>query len=327
MRKDQYKLSLQVDQPLWDGGQSKAQRDLSDAQYAEQAGQLDVDMYGLEERIEEVYFGILMLDSRIEGAENMIALLKGNWDQAKSLVRGGAVLQSDADALEAELLSARQSLAALSSSRDAYKRVLELFIGEPVSNGLDRPRMPSRRDVPRPEIKLIDAKIGTLNAQEKLLKSSLMPRFSAFAQGWYGYPGLDMFQSMTSGEWTWNAVIGIRMNWNVSALFTQKNHQEQIQTARSQAEIQKDLFTFNTSLQSISLDANLSRLQNTVTEDERIAELRRSIRKAAESKYRNGTITATELLKAISDETTATISAESHALELLKTAYQSRHNQ
>ncbi|MBQ6576597.1 MAG: TolC family protein [Bacteroidales bacterium] len=326
IRKDQYELSLQIDQPIWDGGQSKAQHELYDAQSTEQIKQLDVDMYSLEERINELYFGILMLDSRIESSENMIALLRGNWEQAKALVRGGVTTRSDADAMEAELLGTEQSLTALSSSRDAYRKVLELFIGEPAVGNLIMPEMPQRRESLRAELQLLDAKINTLNAQEKLLKSSLMPRVSVFAQGWYGYPGLDMFQSMTSGQWTWNAIIGVKMNWNVSALFTHKNNLKQIQTARSLSEVKKDLFTFNTSLQSISLDADMERLHNTAADDQRIIELRRNVRMAAESKYRNGTITATELLKAITDETTAGISAQTHALELLRTAYQSQHN-
>ena len=52
IRKDQYQLSVQVNQPLWDGGQSRARRELAQAQAQEQAGQLDVDMYSLEKRID-----------------------------------------------------------------------------------------------------------------------------------------------------------------------------------------------------------------------------------------------------------------------------------
>lgn len=326
IRKDQYQLSLQIDQPLWDGGQSKARRELADAQSIEQIRQVDVEMYSLEERINELYFGILMFDSGINSSEIMINLLKGNWEQAKALVRGGLALQSDADVLEAELLGAEQSLKALYSGRNAYMKVLELFIGEAAEGGLVRPGMPQQRESPRAEIQLIEAKINTLKAQENLLKSSLIPTFGVFAQSWYGYPGLDMFQSMTSGRWRWNAIFGVKMSWNVSALFTHTNSLRQIQAARSLSEVQKDVFNFNTSLQGISLDADMERLENTAADDQRIIELRRNVRMAAESKYRNGTITATDLLKAIADETAARISAESHALELLKKAYESQHN-
>ena len=326
IRKDQYQVSVQVDQPLWDGGQGRARRELAEAQAREQSGQLDVDMYALEQRIDELYFGILMLDSRIAQSDVMISLLKSNWEQAKAMVRGGVALQSDADAIEAEILQAGQSLASLQSARDTYRQVLEFFIGESLPETLERPSMPSRRVSPRPELTLLDAKIGTLTAQEGLIKSSILPRVSLFAQGWYGYPGLDMFKSMTSADWTWNAIVGVRMNWNVSALFTRNNQLQQVSTAKTQAEVQKDLFSFNTRLQSIGLDADVSRLQNQATEDARICQLRRRIRQSAESQYRNGTITIAQLLKAITDETTAEAAAENHVLELLKIAYESRHN-
>ena len=326
IRKDQYQVSVQVDQPLWDGGQGRARRDLAEAQAREQSGQVDVDMYALEGRIDELYFGILMLDSHIAQSDVMISLLKSNWEQAKAMVRGGVALQSDADVIEAEILQAGQSQSSLRSARDTYRQVLELFIGEPLPETLKRPSMASQHVTLRPELALLDAKIGTLTAQEELVKTSILPRVSLFAQGWYGYPGLDMFKSMTSADWTWNAIVGIRMNWNISALFTRNNQLQQISTAKSLAEVQKDLFSFNTRVQSIGLDADISRLQSQAAEDGRISELRRSIRQGAESKYRNGTITATELLKAIADEAAAEVAAESHSLELLKTAYESRHN-
>ena len=326
IRKDQYQASVQVDQPLWDGGQGRAQRELAEARALEQAGQLDVDMYALEQRIDDMYFGILMLESRISQSETMISLLKSNWEQAKAMIRGGVALQSDADAIEAEILQAGQSLSSLRSALDTYRQVLEIFIGEPLPEELERPSMPRARETSRPELTLLDAKIGTLTAQEGLIKTSILPRISLFAQGWYGYPGLDMFKSMTSADWSWNAIVGIRMNWNVSALFTRDNQLQQISTAKSQAEVQKDLFSFNTRLQSIGLDADVSRLQNQATEDARICQLRRRIRQSAESQYRNGTITIAQLLKAITDETTAEAAAENHVLELLKIAYESRHN-
>ena len=326
IRKDQYQASVQVDQPLWDGGQGRAQRELAEARALEQAGQLDVDMYALEQRIDDMYFGILMLESRISQSETMISLLKSNWEQAKAMIRGGVALQSDADAIEAEILQAGQSLSSLRSALDTYRQVLEIFIGEPLPEELERPSMPRARETSRPELTLLDAKIGTLTAQEGLIKTSILPRISLFTQGWYGYPGLDMFKSMTSADWSWNAIVGIRMNWNVSALFTRDNQLQQISTAKSQAEVQKDLFSFNTRLQSIGLDADVSRLQNQATEDARICQLRRRIRQSAESQYRNGTITIAQLLKAITDETTAEAAAENHVLELLKIAYESRHN-
>ena len=326
IRKDQYQASVQVDQTLWDGGQGRAQRELAEARALEQAGQLDVDMYALEQRIDDMYFGILMLESHISQSETMISLLKSNWEQAKAMIRGGVALQSDADAIEAEILQAGQSLSSLRSALDTYRQVLEIFIGEPLPEELERPSMPRARETSRPELTLLDAKIGTLTAQEGLIKTSILPRISLFAQGWYGYPGLDMFKSMTSADWSWNAIVGIRMNWNVSALFTRDNQLQQISTAKSQAEVQKDLFSFNTRLQSIGLDADMSRLQNLAAEDARICQLRKGIRQSAESQYRGGTITTAQLLKAIADETSAEATAESHSLELLKTAYESRHN-
>ena len=328
IRKFQYQLSVQADQTLWDGGRTRAQKELAAAESAEQAGSVDVDFYALEGRINELYFGILMLDNRIGRTESLLSLLGSNLEQVRAMVRGGVAMQADADALEAECLGAEQTLARLRSTRESYRRVLSLFIGSELGKGdLPEPPMPSRTvQAPRPELKLLDAKIRTADARETMEKAAVLPRFSLFAQSWYGYPGLDMFKSMTTGDPTFNAIVGLRMSWNVSAFYTRSNHRRQLEIAREQARVQKDIFSFNTTLQQVQLDAELDRLQETLATDERIAELRRSVRQGAESRYRNGVIPMTELLSAIHEEDAAENARAADALELLKTAYELKYN-
>ncbi|MBQ9888378.1 MAG: TolC family protein [Bacteroidales bacterium] len=326
IRQDQYQISLNVSQTLWDGGQSKAEKELAEALSRVDAGSLDVDFYALEERVDELYFGALMLKWRMEQAEALKSLLQSNLDQVRSMIRGGVAMQSDADALEAELLGAEENIASLSTARENYLQALSLFTGERIEV-LHIPEMPSRMEgFVRPELSLLDERLDALDLQKRLVKTATMPRFSLYAQGWYGYPGLDMFRSMTSPDWTWNAIVGVRMTWNVSAFFTQGNSLRKLDVARGQAQVQRDLFKFNTSLQESQQSRELSYLEEIVSRDERIAQLRRNVREAAESKYRGGVIGLNDLLKAITDENNAETSRRGHELELLKTAYQINHN-
>lgn len=326
IRQDQYQVSLNVSQTLWDGGQSKVERELAQAQARVDEGSLDVDFYALEQRIDDLYFGALMLQGRIEQADAMKTLLQSNLDQVRSMIRGGVAMQSDADALEAELLGAEENIASLRAARDNYLQALSLFTGERIE-ALSTPAMPSRREgFVRPELSLIDARLGTLDLQERLVKATTMPRFSLYAQGWYGYPGLDMFKSMASSDWTWNAIVGVRMSWNLSAFFTLGNSLRKLDDARGQAQVQRDIFNFNNLLQNSQQSRELARLEEMVARDARIAELRRNVRESAESKYRGGVIVLNDLLKAITDENNAETSRHGHELELLKTAYQINHN-
>ena len=110
MRKDQYKVAIDVSQNIWDGGQSKANRAIAEAEAAEQRNRVDVDLYDLQSRVENLYFGILLLDERVAQTEALISLLESNLSRMRVYCKNGVAMQADADAVEAELLTARQTL-------------------------------------------------------------------------------------------------------------------------------------------------------------------------------------------------------------------------
>ncbi len=324
IRKDQYKLAIDVTQNIWDGGLSKANREIAQADAAEQRSRVDVALYDLQSRVDNIYFGILLLDERVAQTESLIEVLESNLNRMRVYYNNGVAMQSDVDAVEAELLVARQTLSQVEASRTSYRRMLEVFIGQKLTDEkLQRPEMTDvvDRNSARPELALFEAQAAKLNAQRNAINVSLMPQFSAFAQAYYGYPGLDMFKSMVSSEWTLNAMAGVRMMWNVGAFYSKKNNMNKLNVAERQVAIQRDVFLFNTQMQTTQDDGEIARLRTAVDDDKRIVELRRSVRVAAESKLENGVIDATELLTKIADETTAILNRSMHEIELLQAIY------
>ena len=328
LRKDQYRVQLEVSQTLWDGGKSAADRQIAEAEAAEQARATDVDLYALEGRVDDLYFGILLLDERIAQTRLTIDLLRSNLDKVRSLQRHGVAMQHDADAVEAELLSAGQQLAQIGAMRASYRRMLELFIGTQLG---DVPLLrPEVAEVPdgesaRPELQLFDARIDRLTARERLVRAATRPRFGLFAQGYYGYPGLDYFGSMMASDWTWNAVVGIRMSWNIGGYYTKQNTLKTLDATKRQVEVQRDIFLFNNRLERTENDGEIVRLRRALADDDRIVQLRRSVREAAESQLRNGVIDTNDLLRKITDESRAAIARSSREIELLKAIYELKH--
>ena len=233
-------------------------------------------------------------------------------------------MQADIDVVEAELLSTRQTLGQVESSRASYRRMLEVFIGQALNTEqLERPAMVElkSRTSARPELALFEAQENKLAAQRKAINTSLMPRFSAFAQGYYGYPGMDMFKNMVSSDWSFNAIVGVRMSWNIGAFYTRCNNLEKLNAAQKQIAVQRDVFLFNTQMQTTQDDGEIARLRKAIEDDNRIVELRRRVRMAAESQLENGVIDATDLLRKITDETSATLARSTHEIELLQAIY------
>ena len=328
MNKDQYKAALELNQTLWDGGKSEADKRIARAEAAEQARSADVDLYALQGRVDNLFFGILLLDERIAQTRLTLDLLRSNLEKVRALQRNGAAMQSDADAVEAELLTVNQQLTQVTASRDSYRRMLEIFTGRPLDGErLERPDAsePRSMESSRPELALFDATADKLTAQERLVKAATRPRFGLFAQGYYGYPGMDYFQSMMSPDWSWNAMAGVKMSWNFGAYYTRKNSLAKLRTAKEQVEVQREIFLFNTRLQTAEESGDIARLRKVLADDDRIVALRRSVREAAESKLRNGVIDTDDLLRKITDEAAAATARSAREIELLKTIYELKH--
>ena len=324
IHRDQYKVSIDMSQHIWDGGKSRADKAIAKAEAEEQRSRVDVSLYDLQSRVDNLYFGILLLDERKAQTEVLIELLASNLARLQTYYKNGVAMQADVDAVEAELLAARQTLGQVESSRMSYRRMLEIFIGQPLTaDNLERPAMQQlqSRTLARPELALFEAQESILTAQRKAINVSLMPRFSAFAQVYYGYPGLDMFKSMVSSDWSFNAIAGVRVSWNIGAFYTKRNNLDKLNAAEKQIAVQRDVFLFNTQMQTTQDDGEIARLRQAITDDSRIVELRRRVRMAAESQLKNGVIDATDLLRKISDETAAALARSTHEIELLQSIY------
>ena len=324
IHKDQYKVSIDITQNIWDGGQSKADKSLAQAEATEQRSRTEVSLYQLQSRVDDLYFGILLLDEKVAQTITLIEVLESNLKRVQTCFDNGTAQQSDIDIIEAELLTARQSLQQVEASRANYRQMLEIFIGTNLTHDkLERPDMnePTCRVSARPELTLFDAQQRKLDAQRNMINTSVMPRFSAFAQGFYGYPGLDMFKSMMSSEWRLDGMIGVKMSWNIGAFYTKNNDIKKLDIKQQQIDIQRDVFLFNSNLQTSHEDSEIARLRKVIDDDDRIVELRHRVRIAAESQLTNGVIDTTELLKKISDETIAKLNKSSHEIELLQATY------
>ncbi len=325
---DQYKIALDVNQAIWDGGTSRAHRKLARAEAAEQRLGSDVSIYSLEERINSIFFGILLLDENYATAQSRQELLNANYARLESMHRNGVALQSDLDLIKVEQLTLEQQIAQNRASRANFVIMLEMFMGENLGDRkLVKPQevTVSLLQNNRPEIGLIDAKIAGIDARQGLLNTSVTPKFYFFAQGFYGNPGLDMFKSMTSREWSWNAILGVRMQWNISALFTRGTDLKRLENARSALNVQRDIFTFNSSLQTSRQTGEIARMRKALEGDDQIVALRTNIRCTAESQREKGVIDTATLLQRISDEAVARNTRSIHEIELLKTICELKH--
>lgn len=324
LAKDQYRVQLDVNQKIYDGGKASSERAITQAQDVEQKAQTDVDLYSLNKRVNDLYFGALLMDESIKQTEMTLEMLNGNLDKLRAHVRGGIATSADESQLRAEILTVEQSKTTMEWNRQAFIHMLEILIGKHIGEQqlvVPNAAEPISSTIDRPELRLIDAKIGTINARERAINASVLPVISAFGQAFYGYPGYNTFENMVNRKWSLNALVGVRATWSLSSLYDRKNNLSRLNTARQQAELQREAFLVNTRLEVSHENDEIKRLRELIASDATIVSLRRDVRQAEESKLRNGIIDIHRLVERITDENTAAQAQILHNIELLKTIY------
>ena len=323
LKKDQYRVGIDVQQTVYDAGNIKSQKEIARRQGELQSRQNEVTMYNVRKSVNEMYFSLLLVDEQIRLNADLQTVLEGNEKKLAAMLKGGTASESDWQNVKAERLNVVQKMTGLQSQRTALARMLSIFCGIEV-NGLVKPEMPENMNPSinlRPELKALDAQLRLTDAQERALDAAMMPRLGVFAQGYYGYPGYNMFEDMMSRKFSWNGMIGARLTWNIGALYTRKNDKAKLQVQRETTEVNRERFLFDNNLEQIEQNENISRYRQMMTDDEEIISLRSSIRKAAESKLAHGIIDVNDLVREINSENKARVERCIHEIEMLKEIY------
>lgn len=320
--KDQYQIVAELQQIIWDGGIVKSAKDIARAGRTEARHKLTADIYALNERVQQLFFGILMLDCQIEQNSVFLANLRRNLSAVESCFRNGTVMQSDVDAVRVELLNAEQQEVKMRYARKSYIDMLSLFTGKQYADDVsfEVPEVAVRPDLTvnnRPELNLFAARENTLSVRNKSLYSGFMPKFGIFIQGGYGNPGLDMFRD----EFRPFYVAGVRFSWNFGKLYTLKNERRDISANKLLIDAERNTFLLNTKIQAVGEDRNIDALSEQIRKDKEIVNLRTRIREAAEAGNRNGTVSVTDMLTEINKEYIARITLECRRIEMIMAIY------
>lgn len=324
----QYKVGVDLTQTVWDGGVSKARREIVKAEYEVNKAELGSKMYEIRKQVENLYFASLLTDAQIRQIELSAQLLENNRDRLEAMLVNGVAMQSDVDMLEARLLEVRQNLVSARSAHGNYLDLLSLFIGKRIGDqSLEVPSadIPRSKECMRPELQAIDARIRANSSSLKSIKADIMPKIGFFAQAYYGYPGFDYFKSMSDCNPSFNVIGGLKISWNVGALYTRSNRIDKLRLSSLNAENDRDIFMFNNKLERETSNSRIYELDKIMADDSRIVELRRNVRKAAEAQLENGVIDATALLDKITAESQASLTQAYHNIQRIQYIYQLKY--
>lgn len=318
--KDQYKFYAQADQVIYDGGIIKNQKQTAGANEVVQQQNLEVQLYTLYDRVNQLFFGALLIDEQLKRNGLFQRDIQNGINKAKALVANGVAYRSSVDELSAQLLQAQQSRVELAATKKAFLDMLGLFIDDKLDDStiLEKPAAPALTDsITRPELLAFDSQTKIYDLQGKLLKDQLRPKISFFVQGGYGRPGLNFL----SNNFEWYYTGGLRLLWNFGSLYSLKNNQHLLDINKSSLDVQKETFLFNTKILQKQQDTNVEKYDSLIDKDDAIIELRASVKKAAYAQLENGVLSAHDYINQVNAEDQARQSKILHEMQLLQAQY------
>lgn len=323
LSKDQYKLYGEVVQPITDLFTLKHQKELLLSNTKAEVQKIEVELYKLKERINQLFFGILLIDAQIQQTESLKKDIQLGLDKTNAAIANGNALKSSAMVLQAEQLKVVQRTTELKATRRGYVDMLALFIQLPLDTGitLERPVVTLvNNGINRPELRLFAAQRSIFDAQNKLISARNLPRASLFFQSGFGRPALNFLSNDFDSYYTG----GIRFTWNLSNFYTSKNERLNLGINQDIIALQQETFLFNTNLTLKQQNAEITKLQELISSDQEIIQLRQNISTIAKNQLEYGTITSNDYLTYLNAADQAQQGLLLHQVQLLLAQYNAK---
>lgn len=318
--KDQYRLYSEVSQPITDLFVVKDNKKLIETNAEVETQKVEVEIYKLRERINQLFFGILLIDEQLKQTDLLKKDIQSGIDKTNVAIQNGTATKSSANILKAELLKANQRIIELKATRKGYAEMLSHFIGTAIDENTTlqkpTPQIVSNT-INRPELKLYNLQKKTFDLQSKLITAKNLPRFSLFFQGGLGRPALNMLSNDVQGYY----IGGLRLNWNLTGFYTYNKEKKILTVNQSFIDIQRETFLFNTNLNLRQQNSEITKVQELIETDSDIISLRESVKHTTKTQLENGTATTNDYLISVNAEDQARQNLILHEIQLLMAQY------
>ena len=321
--KDQYKVVGEVSQLLYNGGATRAQKQLIKAQSAVQAQAVETQLYALKQRVSNLYFGVLLIDAQLSQNQLNVETVQSQLEKAEVALKNGTTLPSNVAELKAELVRLAMQRTEYEATKAMYLQMLSTFIGKdlPSDTVLNRPKPTTLGAANhRPELKGFDLQQSVLDIQGRQLTSEYLPKIGLFFQGAYGRPTLNIVKN----EFDFNYIAGVRLQWNLSPLYSLSNKKQLLQLQGESLSADRKAFLMSTELDLTQQQTQISKLQRLMEQDKESVALRHLVAQAAQVQLDNGVITTHEYLQKVNAENLAKQTLLLHEIQLLQ-AQENQH--
>ena len=315
--KDQYKATLTLNQLIYGGGTIDAAIAEENAKSITQLQKVNVELYQLKPKINQIYFSILLTQEKKKILLAKQKQVKEKLKEVKAGVKYGALLPTSDAILESELLKVEQQLKDTESTKQNLMQTLEKYIGIPVSNAstftYPENTIDQTNSISRPELELFNLQKSQIDNTSSMLQKNRLPKVYGFAQGGYGNPGLNMLDNSFQAFY----YVGLKLNWNVFDWNKTKKQTQALELNKQIIESEREEFKLQTNIQLEQQAIEVEKYKEFINSDQTIISLQNQILKTAESQLKNGVITSSNYMDQLTDLYEAEINLKTHEIQLL----------
>lgn len=294
--RDNYKVTVDVTQLIWDGGATKSKINLEEKAHLIDQAKVESEIYGLKEKVTKLYFGLISIDIALEQLKIMAAELDNRIDDLTAGVRAGVVLESSLNALKAERLRLDQSIDANRAQRSQIVSTIYSLTGAKIDTNdvvaIPNLPIPNQDAFIRPDYKLFDLQNTYLSSASQALNAKRLPKLAAFARAGYGKPGLNMLSS----EFSTFAIVGARLSWNIWDWNSTSRERQSLKIQQNIVNYRKTTYNENCTAQLNASLELINSLERQIQKDEQIVQLLEKTVRESASQLKNGVITSSSYI-------------------------------
>lgn len=322
---DQYGLTAEFTQQIWDGGTSRRQKELAEAGAEVKKTQLETNLWSIRSRVQNVFLGIILIDKQLELNRLLRESLERSSEEVKSRMEAGVALPSDLDQVSVNILSCLQQRASLDADRKSYVKILGLLTGRDMTDvelavpqdAVNYVDDGARDFETRPEMAFYAAQLKQNEFQRRQLNTLISPKLNLSLQGGYGRPGMNML----SGDFSGYFVVGLKLQWNIGALYTRGLDKRKVNADAQKIDLMRKSFILNSSVEAEQKNNAILKARDVLEKDSEIIGLRQRIRASGENQYREGTIKMNDYLSMLDEEYKAKANESMHEVQLMMAVY------
>ncbi|KAA3622310.1 MAG: TolC family protein [Flavobacterium sp.] len=323
LNKDQYRATLTANQLIYNGGRIKATQGLQNITTHRKQQQVEVDLYQLKQRVNQLYFSILLIDDQAQLLILREQQLNSKLKEVQSGIKNGVLLPTSDKVIEAELLKVFQQNQEVANNKLKLVASLSDLIGMPISGETEFQKpflsITDNSELKRPELGLFNLQIQEIEQQQNVLSKSVVPELNAFATGGYGNPGLNMLENNFKSFY----ILGLKLNWNVFDWNNNKKQRQALEYSKELINNREEVFRLNTNSVLNEQLKEIETLESTIAIDQDLIKLQQEVVNSFESQLRNGVITTSQYIIELTKlyETENLFSQHKTQLELARANY------